>query len=155
VPDHLASLVGRALLEVLPPLAHEPRPPPTPTQRQKSQKAWQVDYIEQVRREGGWGGGGRGSLELIACCSTLSEQQVAAISVIMRRKTDQSADHARCHCHCYKSLQCTLLLSNSYRTYVITVLKTGRSDDQVRCACHCWPNHTAAAAAAGCRLGRA
>jgi hypothetical protein len=50
VPDHLASLVGRALLEVLPPLAHEPRPPPTPTQRQKSQKAWQVDYIEQVRR---------------------------------------------------------------------------------------------------------
>jgi hypothetical protein len=49
VPDHLASLVGRALAEMLPPLAHEPRPPPTPTQRQKCQKAWQVDYIEQVR----------------------------------------------------------------------------------------------------------
>jgi hypothetical protein len=52
VPDHLASLVGRALAEMLPPLAHEPRPPPTPTQRQKSQKCWQVDYIEQVGRAG-------------------------------------------------------------------------------------------------------
>jgi hypothetical protein len=48
VPDQLASLVGRALAELLPPLAHEPLPPATPTQRAKEQECWEVDFVEQV-----------------------------------------------------------------------------------------------------------
>jgi hypothetical protein len=48
VPDQLACLVGRALAELLPPLAHEPLPPATPTQRHKQQRSWEVDFIDQV-----------------------------------------------------------------------------------------------------------
>ncbi|KAF6250776.1 hypothetical protein COO60DRAFT_1568221 [Scenedesmus sp. NREL 46B-D3] len=49
VPDQLACLVGRALAELLPPLAHERAAPVTPTQRQREKEHWEVDFVEQVR----------------------------------------------------------------------------------------------------------
>lgn len=50
VPDQLACLLGRALAELLPPLAHEPAPPATPSQKAKQRKCWEVDFVEQVRQ---------------------------------------------------------------------------------------------------------
>lgn len=53
VPDQLACLLGRALAELLPPLAHEPAPPATPSQKAKQRKCWEVDFVEQACMEDG------------------------------------------------------------------------------------------------------